>query len=133
MTLIQFKKFDESRPIYLQVIEAIKKAIIRGELKPGDKIPSVRELAQELRINPNTVQKAYQELEREGITFTRRGQGNFVTEDQDKITSLKQEILEKIVRDFINELDSVNLNLEDIMDKIKEYMENEGHSSRKFR
>lgn len=131
MTLIQFKEFDESRPIYLQVMEAIKKAIVRNELKPGDKIPSVRELAQELRINPNTVQKAYQELEREGITYTRRGQGNFVTEDRNRIGSLKKEIMENIIKNFIEELNSVNLKLEDIMEKIKEYMENEADRSRK--
>jgi len=127
MSLIQLKEFDESRPIYLQVMEAIKKAIVRGDLKPGDKIPSVRELAQKLRINPNTVQKAYQELEREGITFTRRGQGNFVTEDEEKIASLRQEILEKIVRDFIEDINSINVDLKDILEKIKEYGENESN------
>ena len=65
-------EFDNNLPIYLQIMTYLKKEIIIGKLLPGDKIPSVRELASELQINPNTVQRTFQELEREGIVETRR-------------------------------------------------------------
>jgi len=70
-----------STPIYQQVVEQIKTAILRGTLDPGDRLPSVREMATTLTINPNTIQKAYQELERQGIIETVRGRGTFVAEE----------------------------------------------------
>ena len=65
--------FDSSRPIYLQMVDEVKKALVRGELSPGDKIPSLKERAQMSKVNPNTVQRAYQEMERERLTETLRG------------------------------------------------------------
>ena len=75
--------FDPNIPIYIQVIDKIKKDIITGRLRGGDKLPSVRELSQDLKVNPNTVQRSYQELEREAITFSKRGMGTYVVEDKD--------------------------------------------------
>ncbi|MGI6102343.1 MAG: GntR family transcriptional regulator, partial [Bacillota bacterium] len=66
-------RVDVSRPIYQQMIDEVKRAIARGELKPGDKLPSHRDMAQEIRVNPNTVQRAYREMEQGGLVQTLRG------------------------------------------------------------
>ena len=68
----------DSRPIYVQIMDEIRRALVRGTLRPEDPLPSVRELASELVVNPRTVSQAYQELEREGVVYVRRGQGTFV-------------------------------------------------------
>lgn len=83
-------EFDNNQPIYLQIMNYIKGEIITGKLKPGDKIPSVRELAAELQINPNTVQRTFQELERETIVETRRGMGRYVTGSEETILTVKR-------------------------------------------
>jgi len=124
MTLILNDRFDENRPIYLQIMEMIKKAIVRGDLNPGDKLPSVREMAIMLKVNPNTVQRAYQELEREGITFTRRGQGNFVSEDKVVIDRLKENIKKMLVDRLVEEADAINMSIDEII-KILEEKKNE--------
>jgi GntR family transcriptional regulator len=69
----------DPRPIYLQIMDEVRRALVVGTLKAEDPLPSVRELAAELVVNPRTVSQAYQELEREGIVYVRRGQGTFVT------------------------------------------------------
>ena len=68
----------DGRPIYLQIMDEVRRALVVGTLSPGDPLPSVRELASSLRLNPRTVSQAYQELEREGLVYVRRGQGTFV-------------------------------------------------------
>ena len=78
-------EFSPNTPIYIQVMEHIKKEIVTGHLLPGDKIPSVRELASELQVNPNTIQRTFQELERDGVVVTRRGMGRYVTNEGEKI------------------------------------------------
>lgn len=83
-------EFDNNLPIYLQIMTYLKKEIIIGKLLPGDKIPSVRELASELQINPNTVQRTFQELEREGIVETRRDWAGYVTSEESKIMEIKK-------------------------------------------
>ncbi len=125
MTLILNDRFDENRPIYLQIMEMIKKAIVRGELKPGDRLPSVREMAVMLRVNPNTVQRAYQELEREGVTFTRRGQGKFVTEDVEAIDALKKAFRRELVEHFLKEASEAGMSIDDVI-KILEELKDEG-------
>ena len=72
---------DPSRPIYIQIMEEIKKRAVRGQYKPGTQLPSVRELAKEMEVNPNTIARVYMELDREGFIFTRRGHGSFITEE----------------------------------------------------
>jgi GntR family transcriptional regulator len=97
-----FIKIDPSSgvPIYLQIIQEMKLNIAGGILAPGDKLPSVRNLAIELRVNPNTVSKAYNELEREGMIFTRRGEGTFISERMQDIKSISQL---DMLREKINE------------------------------
>lgn len=88
-------------PIYMQILNQVKRATASGLLKPGDQIPSVRELAIELTVNPNTIVKAYQELERDGIIKTVRGVGTFVAEKEIKI------VHEERVRVLLNAIDKV--------------------------
>jgi GntR family transcriptional regulator len=94
-------EFDPNVPIYSQIMNAIKLDIIKGTRKAGDKLLSVRELAETMTVNPNTVQRAYQELEREGITETRRGMGTFIMENDQLKTGLKHEMAKAVMNDFI--------------------------------
>lgn len=87
--------FISSRPIYLQIKEIISREIARGDLSPGDKMPSLRDIALKLKVNPNTAQRAYRELEEEGILFARRGQGTFVTEKRERILALRKKLAEE--------------------------------------
>ena len=84
--------FDNERPIYIQLVEKIRIEIISGKLKSGERIPSVRELALTARVNPNTMQKALVELENEGLVYTERTNGKFVTENKELIERIKKEL-----------------------------------------
>ena len=94
--------FDPNIPIYIQIVNATKQAIVSGTLKQGDRLTSVRERAETLTVNPNTVQRAYQELEREGICETRRGTGTFIVERENLIEELKNEMSRTVLRNFID-------------------------------
>ena len=96
--------FDSPKPIYLQMVDEVKKALARGELSPGDKIPSHKERAQMSQVNPNTVQRAYQEMEREGLTETLRGQGTFIRNDPALLLNIRTEMAQAAVRQFIEEM-----------------------------
>ena len=93
-------EFNDKLPIYLQIINIIKSEISAGKLKDGEKLPSVREMAEKLRVNPNTVQRVYQELEKEEITFTQRGMGTFITNDISKINEIKLSVAKEFIEDF---------------------------------
>jgi len=95
-------EFDPNIPIYIQIVNATKQAIVSGTLKQGDRLTSVRERAETLTVNPNTVQRAYQELEREGICETRRGTGTFIVERENLIEELKNEMSRTVLRNFID-------------------------------
>jgi len=88
-------------PIFEQIVAGIKAAVARGELAPGEKLPSARALAEELKVNPNTVIRAFLELEHEGITETRRGLGTFVREDVDQ-GALRHELLRAAARCYLD-------------------------------
>ena len=85
--------FQANYPIYLQIAEDIKRRIVIGELKPGDKLPSNAELAIAYQVNPNTVQRAYSELERDGIVYSVKGRGNFITQDASLLQQSRQQAL----------------------------------------
>jgi DNA-binding transcriptional regulator YhcF (GntR family) len=125
MTLEGLKKpnFDPNLPIYLQIMNFVKKLIVRGILKPGDKIPSVRDMALFLGVNPNTVQKAYEELEREGAIFTKRGQGNFVNEDENIVERIKETMVKELVERYRKELEELGISKKEIFDLLKEMLE----------
>lgn len=122
MTLKQYEKisFDPNIPIFLQIMNYVKKLIVRGILKPGEKIPSVREMALHLGVNPNTVQKAYEELEGEGVIFTKRGQGNFVSENQHLVLELKKKMIQEIFDKFTKELMELGFSKDEVREILKE-------------
>jgi GntR family transcriptional regulator len=89
---------DDPRPLYVQIVDEVRRGILRGALAPDDPLPSVRELARDLRVNPNTVQQAYRELEREGEILVRRGQGSFVAPGMGAHTQgLRRQVLHDLV------------------------------------
>jgi len=114
--------FNENLPIYIQIMDLIKKQIVKGELKGGDKLPSVRELSTELKVNPNTIQRTYQELERENLVYTQRGMGTFVTEDEAIIRELKKNMATNLVNSFIDDMKSLGFDLKDIVSILDEKM-----------
>lgn len=84
--------FDNDRPIYIQLVEQLKEYIIAGKIKSGEKLPSVRELAMQIKVNPNTVQKALAEIENQKLIYTERTNGKFVTENEELIENVKKEL-----------------------------------------
>lgn len=106
---------DADKPIYLQLMEYIQQDILSGRYKSGDKFPSVRELAIEAGVNPNTMQKALAELEREGIVYTMRTSGRFVTEDQDMLKKLKKERAGSYIQELIDNLMKMGLDKKEIL------------------
>lgn len=115
--------FNNNLPIYIQIMDYMKKLIVTGELKEGDRLPSVRELSGELKVNPNTIQRSYQELEREGLVFTQRGMGTFVSEDIEMVKKLKNTMALSIVQEFIIEMKSIGFDKDGIIDLIRSIME----------
>ena len=118
--------FDNTVPIYLQIMNLIKKDIVLGRLELGAKIQSTREYAQDLKVNPNTMVRVFNELEREGVTFTKRGVGTFITESKEKVDSMKKEMAEEIINNFIDGMLELGFNFDDVVELIKYRMEKEG-------
>lgn len=95
---------DNDRPIYLQLMERIRLDIVAGLYNPGDKLPSVRDLALEAAVNPNTMQKALSELERDGLVYSQRTSGRFITEDTTMLKRLKTELAAEQIRQFFEKM-----------------------------
>lgn len=125
-------EFDASRPIYLQLLEEFKLKISTGQWEPGAKIDSVRNLASLYEVNPNTVQKALVELERVGLTETRRTAGRFVTDDKNLISKLEDNSFYKIADDFISGAESLNLEKEEAINQLRIYWEEKNDWDKKF-
>jgi len=109
--------YQDSRPIYEQIVENFKMQIFKGILREGEQMPSVRSLAVELSTNPNTVQKAYAELERQGFIYTVKGRGNFVKGDVLLMENKKNELVKEIVKLF-KEAHDIGLSLEELVAEI---------------
>ena len=92
---------DSSRPIYAQIIEKVSLDIVSGKYQPGDKLPSVRDLAAQAGVNPNTMQKALTELEKKGVVYSQRTLGRFVTDDPMKLSELREELAQKEITSFL--------------------------------
>ena len=117
-------EFNDKSPIYLQIMDLIKMDIVTGKLKAKDKLPSVREMATNLNVNPNTLQRSYQELERLGIVYTQRGMGTFVGEDENMVNDLKKEMAKEVIDSFILRMKSLGFTDNEIIKSIsKETME----------
>lgn len=111
--------FSTSIPIYLQIIEEFKRQIVIGQLKPGDKVPSQRDLATQIRVNANTVQRAYREMEALGLVETLRGQGTFVCQYQGIVEETRKEMLTNLVDDFVRAVQALGLDQEAILEVVK--------------
>lgn len=118
-------EFDNNLPIYLQIMNYMKKEIVVGQLKAGDKIPAVRELALELQINPNTVQRALQELERENIVETKRGLGRYVTSEESRIMEIKKEMASELLGHFIQGMQELGFANKDIITIVSEAVQDD--------
>ncbi|MED1920867.1 GntR family transcriptional regulator [Bacillus velezensis] len=122
-------EFQSSKPIYLQIADRVYYRLIRSELSPGDKLPSVREMAVQMKVNPNTIQRTYSEMERLGIVETRRGQGTFIAERSDLKAELKDRLTKDVFKRFIQEMAELGLSPEEMIDGIKQYAEEENDES----
>lgn len=111
---------DDSRPIYLQLMEKIQEDIVSGTYHAGDKLPSVRELALEASVNPNTMQKALSELERSGLVYAKRTSGRFITEDETMLKQLKKELALGHIREFFDKMKQLGFQTEDALTLIEE-------------
>ena len=118
-------EYNTASPIYLQVINELKKRMVKGELKPGEKMPSNRELAVLFKVNQNTAARIYREMESMGLCYTKRGIGTFVSEEDDMISGLKKEMAEELVRNFMQEMEDLGFQKGDIIDRIADYKEKE--------
>lgn len=116
---------DSSRPIYLQIIERVQMDVITGRYQPGDKLPSVRDLAQEAAVNPNTMQKALSELERSGLIYSQRTSGRFITEDKELIHQMQKELAAAEVSAFVVHMKQLGITPEEIRQLLAETIEEE--------
>lgn len=104
--------FDNERPIYIQLVEKIRIDIVSGKFKKGQRLPSVRELALMLKVNPNTMQKALAELENEKLIYTERTNGKYVTEDEKLIEKTKKNLAQEKVNNYLNSMENIGINYE---------------------
>ena len=113
--------FDNNRPIYIQLVEQIRLLILSGYFKLGDRLPSVREFALIAKVNPNTVQKALQELEDEKLIYTDRTNGKYITDDKNLIKKLKIKIANDFVLSYLGDMNKIGFNKEDAVKYLIEY------------
>jgi GntR family transcriptional regulator len=113
-------------PLYRQIIESVKFAIARGELSPGDRLPTVRQLAVDLEVNPNTVIRAYREMELGGVLDTQQGSGTFVTDDRPEIDDLEQSrMLDQILTELLARASGYGFTLDEVLDGLRKLKEDQ--------
>ena len=113
---------DSDRPIFLQIVERIQMDIISGKYAPGDKLPSVRDFAGEAAVNPNTMQKAFQELERTGLVHSVRTSGRYITEDTTMIEELKTSLAKEKISEFLELMQKLGYKNEEILSLMSQTM-----------
>ena len=116
-------KFSSDKPVYLQISDIIIKKVLSGEYSAGEQIPSVRQIALEAAVNPNTVQHAFADLENEGLIISKGTTGRFVTEDEQVVANCKRKMAEQIVLDFLKNMKELSISKEDAVDMIKEMIQ----------
>ena len=116
---------DNDRPIYLQLMERIQRDIIAGVYQPGDKLPSVRDLALEAAVNPNTMQKALSELERSGLVYSQRTSGRFITEDTEMLTQMKKELATEHIQEFLQKMEQLGFSRAELLTLVAKAAEGE--------
>ena len=112
--------FNNDMPIYTQLVDKIKLSIVSGQLTPGEKLSTVRDLAAEAKVNPNTMQRAFQELERAGLVFSQRSSGRYVTEDVEIIMEAKKAMARQYVESFMKSMEQLGYTGEEILHLLEE-------------
>lgn len=112
--------FDNDRPIYIQLVEQLKLFIISGVFTPGQRIASVRDLAMEARVNPNTMQKALSELEDMRLIYTKRTSGKFITEDQELINKYKKDMALEAAVHYLSDMKKIGFSRKEAINFLKE-------------
>lgn len=108
-------EFRSDVPIYSQLVDLLQRKLVTGELSPGQRLPSVRELAGEAGVNPNTMQRAMSELERQGLVFSQRTAGRFVTEDERLINGLREQMARRQAEEFLEGMTRLGFGPEEIL------------------
>ena len=119
-------QFSNDAPIYTQLIRQVKAGIVTGAFPPGERLPSVRDLATEAGVNPNTMQRALAELERDGLVYSQRTAGRFVTEDNTMINAAKRSLAERHVKSFLEAMLGLGFQREEIISLIEQELGEEG-------
>ncbi|WP_318765632.1 GntR family transcriptional regulator [Lactiplantibacillus carotarum] len=122
-------KYDDKVPIYYQIKQRIYQEIMTGTLPPGAKLPPVRQLALDLTVNVNTIQRALGEMIADGTLTSQRGKGNFVTEDVQRIAALKEQLVMAQLATVYDQLHALNLSDEAIMTSLQRYIQQRGHQN----
>lgn len=120
---------DADRPIFLQILERIRIDIISGKYAPGEKLPSVRELAAQAAVNPNTMQRAFTELERTGLVYSKRTSGRFITEDQQMIDTVRTDIATEKIMQFLETMHQLGYDKTQTLSLMQQAMEGENKES----
>ncbi|MCI8293459.1 MAG: GntR family transcriptional regulator [Hespellia sp.] len=116
---------DNSRPIYLQIMERIQQDIVSGHYKAGDKLPSVRDLALEAAVNPNTMQKALAELERSGLVYSQRTSGRYISEDKKLLGKIRREMAEEHIHRFLEAMHQLGFTTDDVSAMVQDILKEE--------
>ena len=116
-------EYNSNAPIYMQVMRELKKLMIKGELKPGQKMPSNRDLAVLFKVNQNTAARVYREMENEGCCYTKRGIGTFVSEEEEMFENLKRQMAEELLGNFMKEMKDLGFQKDDIISQVADYKE----------
>lgn len=112
-------KFDNNKPIYLQIVSDIKNDIVQGKRIPGEKLPSTRELALLYSVNPNTAQRVYKELESQGLSFTLRGKGTYLSKANDLVSKIKIQMANNLIDYFIDGMKNLGFDCDDMINIIE--------------
>lgn len=115
-------KFDEKSPIYAQIAQHIKMQIVSNQIKSGDQLPTVRDYAEKAGVNPNTMQRAFIELEREGMVYSQRTSGRFVTQDEELISQMRHEVAQSELSNFISNMQKIGFSKHEIISELTQFL-----------
>ena len=118
--------FNNRDPVYLQIVRYFKEKIVNGELEPGEEIPSRRELANRMKVNPNTAQRAYKEMEEQGLIYTEKNHPSKITTDKQVIGNVRNELLIEAVDMFVTSVRSINVPVEELLDLVQKKYKADG-------
>ena len=113
-------KLDSDRPIYTQILEVIQYQLVAGRYQPGERLPSVRDLASEAGVNPNTMQRAFAELERNGLVMAQRTSGRVVTENMEMISEVRNKLAREQIREFIDKMKKLGFEKKEILSLLEQ-------------